>query len=84
MLFPVFWVQQRVQLSDNVTAELRAVRAILDWGATVCAGVCLVFAILVAIIATCCNKKPATQYIPPHDLIFQKPKDEAEIKLNPL
>ncbi|XP_075974431.1 protein peste-like isoform X2 [Anticarsia gemmatalis] len=82
MLFPIFWVEQKVKIDDNVIAELRYVRAIFDWGGTVCACAALVFAILVT-IATCCARKP--QYIKSELLAsFEKPKDEAELKLNPI
>ncbi|XP_022814541.1 protein peste-like [Spodoptera litura] len=80
MLFPIFWVEQRVKVEDDVIAELRLVRAIFDWGGTVCACAALVFAILVT-MATCWARKPHTIK---KESIFEKPKDEAELKLNPI
>ncbi|CAB3235288.1 unnamed protein product [Arctia plantaginis] len=81
MLFPIFWVEQKVQMEYRVLEELKYVRAILDWGAVVCACAALFFAILVA-IATCWARKP--QYLKTELLTsFEKPKDEAELKLNP-
>ncbi|XP_049868378.1 protein peste-like [Pectinophora gossypiella] len=77
MLFPVFWVQEKVLIDEQISAELRIVRATLDWGATVCACAALAFAVLVA-MATWCMRKHVQ-----HDLKFEKPKDEAELKLNP-
>ncbi|XP_048480470.1 protein peste [Plutella xylostella] len=84
LLFPVLWVEQRVTIDDTVLAELRFVRAVLDWGAIFSAGVALVLAAIVA-LTTCtniCLKKP--KYLPPADLLFERPKDEAEMKLNPM
>lgn len=81
MLFPIFWVEQKVQIDDEVIAELRFVRAIHDWGGTVCACAALVFAALVT-MAACWARKP--QYIKRELLTFEKPKDEAELKLNPI
>ncbi|XP_035433639.2 protein peste-like isoform X2 [Spodoptera frugiperda] len=80
MLFPIFWVEQRVQVQDDVLAELRLVRAIFDWGGTVCACAALVFAILVT-MATCWARKP---HQIKKESMFEKPKDEAELKLNPI
>ncbi|CAH2217644.1 jg1230 [Pararge aegeria aegeria] len=80
MLFPIFWVEQRVKVSEPVISELRTVRAILDWGGTVCACAAILFASYVT-IATCCAKK--SQYSKPQEMIVsEKPKDEAEMKLN--
>jgi hypothetical protein len=56
MLFPIFWVQQKVMLDENVATELVFARSIFDWGAIACAGGALLFA-TVAAIATCCPKK---------------------------
>ncbi|XP_026732809.1 protein peste-like isoform X1 [Trichoplusia ni] len=81
MLFPIFWVEQKVQINEEVIAELRFVRAIHDWGGTVCACAALVFAALVT-MAACWARKP--QYIKRELLAFEKPKDEAELKLNPI
>lgn len=81
MLFPILWVEQRVTVGEKVTSELRFVRVILDWGAIFCAGVALFFATTVALM-TCtniCLKKP--KYVPPTEIMFEKPKDEAEIRL---
>ncbi|XP_047530543.1 protein peste-like isoform X1 [Vanessa atalanta] len=78
MMFPIFWVEQHVRVSSEVTAELRMVRGILDWGGAVCACAALLFASLV-LLATCCTKK--SQYTKPEEIISEKPKDEAEIKL---
>lgn len=66
-------------MEDEVIAELRLVRAIFDWGGTVCACAALVFAALVT-IATCWARKPH-KYIK-KECVFEKPKDEAEVKLN--
>ncbi|XP_034826856.1 protein peste-like [Maniola hyperantus] len=80
MMFPIFWVEQRVTVDEAVLSELRTVRAILDWGGTVCACAAILFAFIVT-AATCCAKK--SPYTKPHDMIIsEKPKDEAEIKLN--
>ncbi|XP_053612345.1 protein peste-like [Plodia interpunctella] len=81
LLFPVFWVQQRVSLDEKTVDELYMARSILDWGATFCVGTALAFAI-VAVVATCnfCRRtKP--EYTKPknHKII-----DEAEMKLNPM
>ncbi|KAJ2950287.1 hypothetical protein O0L34_g11650 [Tuta absoluta] len=86
MLFPVFWVQQKVLLEDEkVLSELRAVISIHDWGGTVCACAAVAFAALAVAMATCCVGKP--KYIPPLDLNYDKSKEEKtkeeEIKLNP-
>lgn len=81
MLFPMFWVQQRVQMDDVILLELKSLRAVLDWGPTACAGAAFAFAVIV-IVVTCCGTKP--KYMAPHDMTFEKPKDEAELKLNPL
>ncbi|CAK1540786.1 unnamed protein product [Leptosia nina] len=81
MLFPVFWVQQKVVLEEKVAAELRMVRAVSDWGATICACVALTFAGIIT-LASCCKK---SQFKKPKDIIvtLEKPRDEAEMKLNP-
>ncbi|XP_068632464.1 protein peste-like [Battus philenor] len=81
MLFPIFWVEQRVRVEDRVLAELRVVRAILDWGGAVCAGMVLFFTAL-AVKVLCCMRRP--KYTRPCEVISEKPKDEAELKLNPL
>ncbi|XP_023934288.1 protein peste [Bicyclus anynana] len=80
MLFPIFWVEQSVKVSESVFAELRMVRAILDWGGTVCACAAIFFASFVTIV-TCCNKKSQYTKPPIQDIVCEKPKDEAEIKL---
>lgn len=81
MLFPIFWVEQKVQMEYRVLEELRYVRAVLDWGAVVCACAALFFAILVT-IATWWARKP--RYLKTELLAsFEKPEDEAELKLNP-
>ncbi|XP_049696685.2 protein peste isoform X1 [Helicoverpa armigera] len=80
MLFPIFWVEQKVKMDESVIAELRFVRAIFDWGGTICACAALVFAALVT-IATCWARKP--HYIK-KECVFEKPRDEAELKLNPI
>ncbi|XP_028159775.1 protein peste-like [Ostrinia furnacalis] len=77
MLFPVFWVQQRVLIDETVAVELAMVRSILDWGATVCAGAALAFA-TVAALATCFPKKKHKV-----DLAAEKLKED-ELKLNPM
>lgn len=79
MMFPIFWVEQRVRVGSAVTSQLRVARAVLDWGGTVCACAALVFATVVVFLATCCSKK--SQYTKPEEIISEKPKDEAEIKL---
>ncbi|XP_014369351.2 protein peste isoform X1 [Papilio machaon] len=56
MLFPIFWVEQKVYVEERVLSELRIVRAILDWGGAVCAGVTLFFTVL-AVKVLCCKKK---------------------------
>lgn len=67
-------------MNEEILHELKTVRAILDWGSTVCAGAAFALAIIVAMV-TCCGTKP--KYVPPHEMTFEKPKDEAELKLNP-
>ncbi|NP_001164651.1 protein peste-like [Bombyx mandarina] len=83
MLFPVFWVEQKAKIDPKIISELRTVRGILDWGPTFCACFAVVIALLVTAI-TCCTKR--TEYTRPHDLLkpYEKPKDEAEMKLNPI
>ncbi|CAH2077138.1 unnamed protein product, partial [Iphiclides podalirius] len=81
MLFPIFWVEQRVRMEDQLLSELRVVRAILDWGGAVCAGMSLFLTVL-AVKVLCCTKK--AKYSRPCEVMCEKPKDEAEIKLNPL
>lgn len=82
MLFPIFWVEQKGLIDASIVSELRSVRAVLDWGSTVCALTAVFFALFVIIIV-CCTKKP--EYNKPHDSLgsCEKPKDEAEIKLTP-
>ncbi|KAJ8721182.1 hypothetical protein PYW07_001957 [Mythimna separata] len=80
MLFPIFWVEQKVNMESAVIAELRFVRAIFDWGGTVCACAALVFAALVT-IATCWARKPQHTK---KECVYRTPKDEAELKLNPI
>ncbi|XP_038214513.1 protein peste-like [Zerene cesonia] len=82
MMFPVFWVQQKVTIDDKVISELRMVRSVADWGATICACVALTFAGIIT-LASCCKK---SQFKKPKDIIvtLEKPKDEAEMKLNPM
>ncbi|XP_061704075.1 protein peste-like isoform X2 [Cydia pomonella] len=83
MLFPIFWVEQSVQTEASIIEELVYARTILEWGATVCACTALLLLVLVA-LATCCV--PRHKYARPADgaIISEKPKDEAEIKLNNL
>ncbi|XP_073949909.1 protein peste-like [Choristoneura fumiferana] len=83
MLFPIMWVNQNVRTDESIISDLRYARAILDWGATVCACTALLLTVLVA-MATCCWRK--RKYSSPLDigLLNEKPKDEAEIKLNPM
>lgn len=81
MLFPVLWVQQKVLVDDEILHELKTVRAVLDWGSTACAGAAVALAIIVVMI-TCCGTKQ--KYMMPHDMTYEKPKDESELKLNPL
>ncbi|XP_063359266.1 protein peste-like [Cydia amplana] len=83
MLFPIFWVEQSVQTEASIIEELVYARAILDWGATVCACAALLLLVLVA-LATCCV--PRHEYARPPDgaIISEKNKDEAEMKLNNL
>lgn len=83
MLFPIMWVDQHVLTEESIISDLRYARAILDWGATVCACAALLLTVLVA-MATCCMKK--RKYSSPLDIgiLNDKPKDEAEIKLNPM
>lgn len=57
MLFPIFWVEQKVYMEEQVLSELRVVRAVLDWGGAVCAGVTLFLTVL-AVKVLCCKKKP--------------------------
>ncbi|XP_013149053.1 PREDICTED: protein croquemort-like [Papilio polytes] len=57
MLFPIFWVEQKVYMEEQVLSELRIVRAVLDWGGAVCAGVTLFLTVL-AVKVLCCKKKP--------------------------
>ncbi|KAG6451937.1 protein peste isoform X2 [Manduca sexta] len=80
MLFPIFWVEQKAKVDERIVSELRTVRAILDWGSTVCACAAVAFAIIVTVI-TCYTSKP--DYKKAKDIIHEKTKDEAEIKLNP-
>ncbi|CAF4893469.1 unnamed protein product [Pieris macdunnoughi] len=81
MLFPVFWVQQKVMIDNKIASELRMVRAVSDWGATICACVALTFAGIIT-LASCCKK---SQLKKPKDIIvtLERPRDEAEMKLNP-
>ncbi|CAH2108669.1 unnamed protein product [Euphydryas editha] len=79
MMFPIFWVEQRVRVSSEMAAELRVVRAVCEWGGTVCACAALVFASVVVFVATCYSKK--SQYTKTEEIVLEKPKDEAEIKL---
>ncbi|XP_072938810.1 protein peste-like [Epargyreus clarus] len=79
MMFPVLWVEQSVKVEEKILQELRTVRAILDWGGTVSAFAALVLAGLT--ILSC--------YFKPHcakadKVNLEKPKDEAEVKLNPM
>ena len=78
MMFPIFWVEQRVKVTDDVISELKTVRSILEWGGTVCACAAVFFTFI--IVVTCFAKK--SQYSKPEEIISEKPKDEAEIKLN--
>lgn len=81
MLFPIFWMQQVVTVGDDVISEIRMVRVLADWGGVVCAILAFTFATLAA-IATCFFTRP--KYSKPNDLIkSDRPKDEAELKLNP-
>lgn len=81
MLFPIFWIQQAVTIGDDVIEEIRMVRLLSDWGGVVCTISAFIFATLAA-IATCCYTRP--RYTKPDDLIkVDRPKDEAELKLNP-
>ncbi|KOB76699.1 Cameo2 [Operophtera brumata] len=74
-------MQQVVTVGDDVISEIRMVRALADWGGVVCAILALTFATLTA-IASCCCTRP--KYSKPEDLIkSDRPKDEAELKLNP-
>ncbi|XP_041984368.1 protein peste-like isoform X1 [Aricia agestis] len=76
MLFPIFWVQQKVQVESKVLGELRIVRGVMDWGGTVCACAALAFAAILTVTSCCsshCKKKDE----------IEKEKDEAELKLNP-
>ncbi|XP_013187176.1 protein peste [Amyelois transitella] len=83
MLFPVFWIQQRVLIDEKTADELAMVRNILDWGATFCVGTALAFAIAAA-VATCnCCRRKKPDYIKPKN-VCEKLKDDAEIKLNPI
>lgn len=68
-------------MDDKIILELKSVRAILDWGPTVSAGISFALAVVVAML-TCCGTRQ--KYIQPHDLTFEKPKDDAELKLNPM
>lgn len=67
-------------MNDEILQELKSLRAVLDWGPTACAGAAFAFAVILVMI-TCCGSK--SKYMPPHDMTFEKPKDEAELKLNP-
>lgn len=78
MMFPIFWVEQRVKVTDDIISELKTVRSILEWGGTVCA--CAAVFFIFIIVVTCFAKK--SQYSKPEEIISEKPKDEAEIKLN--
>ncbi|VVD05292.1 unnamed protein product [Leptidea sinapis] len=82
MLFPVFWVEQKVVVDDSVIAELRKVRAVSDWGATICACVALMFAGFIT-LASCC-KKSYFQKTKVNIITLEKPRDDADVKLNPL
>lgn len=79
MLFPVFWVQQKVTVGEDVIEEIRMVRVLADWGSVVCACMALAFAVL-ALLAGCCY---SSEYVKPKEVITDRPKDEAELKLNP-
>ncbi|CAH0406780.1 unnamed protein product [Chilo suppressalis] len=95
MLFPVFWVQQRVTLDSNTAQELSVVRGARDWGATACAAAALLLA-AVAALATCCpphvNKKlhrlhDDLKHCCPSRIEFSDDQDkikEDELKLNPM
>lgn len=81
MLFPIFWLQQEVTVGDDVIEEIRMVRMLSDWGAVACATLGLAFAALATAAACCLTRSP---YSKPEDLIkADRPKDEAELKLNP-
>ncbi|XP_061382843.1 protein peste-like [Danaus plexippus] len=79
MMFPVFWVEQKVQISPEVLSELRSVRAVLERGGAILAGVAVALAALALALLTCCSK--TSKYTSPQEI---KEKDEAEVKLNPM
>ncbi|CAG4999255.1 unnamed protein product [Parnassius apollo] len=82
MLFPIFWVEQRVRVEDRVLSELRVVRGIYDWGGAVCAGMTLFFTAFAVKVLCCAKKHKYSRYSRPCEVISGKPKDEAELKLN--
>ncbi|KAJ0175857.1 hypothetical protein K1T71_009016 [Dendrolimus kikuchii] len=83
MLFPMFWVEQKAKIDEAIISELRIVRKILDWGGILCACSAVGFAAVSLTILMFCKVKP--KYSKPKDLLkFDKMKDEAELKLNPI
>lgn len=83
MLFPMFWVEQKAKIDQAIVDELKMARSILDWGGVVCACSAVGFAIITLSLLLFCRSKP--KYTKPKNLLkFDKPKDEAEMKLNPI
>ncbi|GBO98674.1 Protein peste [Eumeta japonica] len=84
-LFPILWIQQMVLMDERIASELRIVRAAIDWGplAFTGIGVLILLFLSMAILSNLCEKRPA-HYRPPLDQKPDVPRDEAEMKLNPM